>query len=52
LASRSLRWQIGESMELSVNAELLRTHGPYREPGQGFTFHPAGLRRGGGKGFR
>jgi iron complex outermembrane receptor protein len=41
----SLRWQIGESMELSVNAELLRTHGPYREPGQGFTFHPAGLRR-------
>jgi len=41
----SLRWQIGDRTELMVNAELLRTHGPYREPGQGFTFHPAGLRR-------
>jgi len=41
----SFRWKISETTELSVNVELLRTHNPYREPGQGFTFHPAGLRR-------
>ena len=41
----SLRWKLSDQTELTMNSELLRTHGPYREPGQGFTFHPGGLRR-------
>ncbi len=41
----ALRWKLSDRTELTMNSELLRTHGPYREPGQGFTFHPGGLRR-------
>lgn len=41
----SLRWQVSEHTEVTVNTELLHTNSPYREPGQGFTFHPGALRR-------
>lgn len=41
----SLRWKIGAKSELSANVELLHTESPYREVGQGFSFHPAELRR-------
>lgn len=41
----SLRWQLSDRTEITVNTELLQTNSPFREPGQGFTFHPGGLRR-------
>ena len=41
----SLRWKVSDRTEVTVNTELLHTNSPYREPGQGFTFHPGALRR-------
>jgi outer membrane receptor for ferric coprogen and ferric-rhodotorulic acid len=41
----SFCWKPNKQTELVVNAELLATHSPYREPGQGFTVVPAVIRR-------